>query len=68
MRHFEGCVVILVYRPYYYVYNDRYVRMTLLEYSYIFILVYTLLVILSYVFYNLPTEMTLQDLVFRIPN
>ena len=30
-------VVILIYTPYYYVYNDRYVRITLLEYYYIFI-------------------------------
>ena len=38
-------VVILIYTLYYYVYNDRYVRITLLEYYYIFIIVATVAVI-----------------------
>ena len=45
LRHYKGCVVTLIYAPYYYVYKDRYVRITLLEYYYIFILLATLLVI-----------------------
>ena len=36
---FASIVVMLIYTPYYYVYNERYVRMTLLEYYYICIIV-----------------------------
>ena len=32
-------VVILIYTPYIYAYNDRYIRITLLEYYYIIIIV-----------------------------
>ena len=40
-----GYVVILIYTPYIYAYNDRYIRITLLEYYYIFIIVATVAVI-----------------------
>ena len=36
---FNQTVVILFYTPYIYVYNDRYIRITLLEYYYIFIII-----------------------------
>ena len=43
-------VVLLIYTPYYYVDSDRYIRITLLEYYYIYILAFILIVVLNIMF------------------
>ena len=60
---FVSFVVILIYTPYIYAYNDRYIRITLLEYYYIFIIVAIVAVIFILdVFTRLKYLVTLQDI------
>ena len=53
MWHLKECIVILIYTPYYYVYNDSNVRITLLKYHYLFILVDTLVEIFYIMYFIL---------------
>ena len=52
---------------YYYVYNDRHVRVTLLEYIYIFILVYTLVAMFIFIFMTVQ-DVSLEDVYFIYSN
>ena len=57
--------LLLCYTVYYYVYNDRHVRVTLLEYIYIFILVSRLATIFVFIFMTVQ-DVTLEDICFYL--